>query len=999
MKDFQVVWRQYLNEAKISTVSDVLSTIEAIIAVKKGEKLVGAALNIAIGIFGSVEALQEMLGIDHTKVISKLSSAMGLAASAVEIVAGADDVKQVLAKAAKLPDSQRSKAGYLAMLDFDDPYLEITDDKLENDLLNFLLEKALEAQKNGTSIDDFDVNEIFEEFITTRFKRNISGASQKNITNVQSLGKGGVVKKRAGQKWSNVRSKDATMSESKTLLPLVEARVKDIKAKYPTWDASGWLNTARETLESTLGAKGVSKYLLFWVREMEANFGFEEGLSSPEEETAADIGEIGTVLLDVIVKFQKNQQRMKEKDIYKYHAEELRQEMEQLGLTSREKKEKKKEEAVEGSEIVYENEKYGIFAVRPSTKEASCYYGRNTKWCISATQSRNYFGQYTGENKAFVMVRFDKINPSDTMHKVAIVYDADPYESGAEVEEVFDAVDDSHRDVGGYLQEIIQKFAEEGDVGDIVNDIIENGRHNVQENPPDVTAEWEKRAEEVEASYEDIIKHGYYHYEIEDGSMRFSGGFDVDFDNEVFEGGEYELPTYSDYSSMRTMTDGVQNALLRDINIYNISEVEIDEYDGGDTTSFRISLESEGGDPDGYDNFLENLSEIDDKYAVVKRVIEKYLMEEGYISKGAYEEFLEQELQEFGESLVNFRHRLDEDPGDEEVLFTSQTRFSVEVDASYAPYIAEMQVSGYRNTSDKYTSEEITKKVAQSLQGLNQVIVQYMTKQLELPIPNLPPRLIQKLSIPESLAVVLFAGGDSNMIEAHVELKIDDTAITKDVLDAAKNVVKFIDDNYDKVKESVISAVHDIYKGITATETENIESLPDSYKQILKFAQLVKNPKDITIAMSPIRNWSRTGGGADHLEGYFKSLFLKLSDLGEIPEEFANPFGEILEEAIMISEIHTYFSNLTEACAKKVSHVVLKFPKSKQATCNSGCDAVSAAQHLEEENAETNSEVDKYLSSLEVNDGESGADSRDIDIRSRQHSLEDIMDPDTELWE
>jgi len=799
-------------------------------------------------------------------------------------------------------------------------------------------------------------------------------------------------------------AKMSTVS-AKTLLPLVEARVKDIKAKYPTWDASGWLNTAREMLESMLGAKGVSKYLLFWVREMEANFGFEEGLSSPEEEPDADIGEVGTALLDVIVKFQKNQQRMKEKDIYKYHVEELRQEMEQLGLTSREKKEKKKEEAVEGSEIVYENEKYGIFAVRPMTKDASCYYGRNTRWCISATQSRNYFGQYTGENKAFVMARFDKINPSDPMHKVAIVYAADPYDSWAEAEEVFDAVDDSHRDVGGYLQEIIQKFAEEEDVGDIVNDIIENGRQNVQENPPDVTADWEKRAEEVEASYEDIIKHGYYQYQIdfEDGNMWFSGGFDVEFDNEVFEGGEYELPSHSDYSSMHTMTNGIQNALLRDINIYNISEVEIAQYDGGDTTTFRIQLESESAaDPDGYDNFLENLAEIDEKYAVVKRVIEKYLMEEGYISKGAYEEFLEQELKEFGESLVNFRHHSDEDPGDEEVKFTSQPRFSVEVDASYAPYIAEMQNSGYGHMASKYTSEEITKKVAQSLQGLNQVIVRYMTKQLELPIPNLPPRLIQKLSIPESLNVVLFDGGsisrDSNMIEAHVELKIDDTAITKDALDAAKNVVKFIDDNYDKVKESVISAVHDVYKGIAATETENIESLPDSYKQILKFAQLVKNPKDITIAMSPIRNWSRTGHGADYLEGYFKGLFSKLSDLGNIPEDFESPFGENLDEAIMISEIHAYFSNLTEACVKKTSHVVLKFPKSKQATCNSGCDAISAARHLEEENAEISSEIDKYLSSLEVNDGEDGVDSRDIDIRSRQHSLEDIMDPDTELW-
>jgi len=39
--------------------------------------------------------------------------------------------------------------------------------------------------------------------------------------------------------------------------------------------------------------------------------------------------------------------------------------------------------------------------VRPTSAEASCYWGKGTKWCISATEAANYFAQYTNEGKSF----------------------------------------------------------------------------------------------------------------------------------------------------------------------------------------------------------------------------------------------------------------------------------------------------------------------------------------------------------------------------------------------------------------------------------------------------------------------------------------------------------------------------------------------------------------------------------------------------------------------
>ena len=53
---------------------------------------------------------------------------------------------------------------------------------------------------------------------------------------------------------------------------LLEARIKDIKAKYPKLDRSGWLNWHRRHVEQSLGPKGASKYLMWIMRELRQNF-------------------------------------------------------------------------------------------------------------------------------------------------------------------------------------------------------------------------------------------------------------------------------------------------------------------------------------------------------------------------------------------------------------------------------------------------------------------------------------------------------------------------------------------------------------------------------------------------------------------------------------------------------------------------------------------------------------------------------------------------------
>ena len=94
-----------------------------------------------------------------------------------------------------------------------------------------------------------------------------------------------------------------------------------------------------------------------------------------------------------------------------------------------------------------DSEDYTI--VRPESAEASCYFGQGTRWCISATESTNYFDQYSGQGKAFYFVNLTHLGPySDTdfvgasvLKKLALVYGRDQYNSD-EPEEVFDAGDD-----------------------------------------------------------------------------------------------------------------------------------------------------------------------------------------------------------------------------------------------------------------------------------------------------------------------------------------------------------------------------------------------------------------------------------------------------------------------------------------------------------------------------------------------------------------------------
>jgi len=128
-----------------------------------------------------------------------------------------------------------------------------------------------------------------------------------------------------------------------------------------------------------------------------------------------------------------------EKDINKY--EEYTDWTHDIHKAEKEFQEKERmkamaKQAKSETDEIESNEDYMI--VRPRSKEGSCYFGQGTKWCISATQSQNYFDSYTSEGKGFYFVFFHHLPHDDTMKKMALVFEPG-YD---EPSEVYDRPDD-----------------------------------------------------------------------------------------------------------------------------------------------------------------------------------------------------------------------------------------------------------------------------------------------------------------------------------------------------------------------------------------------------------------------------------------------------------------------------------------------------------------------------------------------------------------------------
>ena len=155
-------------------------------------------------------------------------------------------------------------------------------------------------------------------------------------------------------------------------------------------------------------------------------------------------------LIEALKKFEKISTNLPKTDINQYQTlEELT-----TAITNYEGKSRRDIKKVEGGNVVYDDGKY--FVVNPLNHDASCYYGKGTKWCTAA-ETDTHFKKYNEDGKLFYII--DRSKPTnDPFYKVALLrkFDGDKI--------YYDAKDEYVRNGWIHGTEILNK---------ILNDVTE----------------------------------------------------------------------------------------------------------------------------------------------------------------------------------------------------------------------------------------------------------------------------------------------------------------------------------------------------------------------------------------------------------------------------------------------------------------------------------------------------------------------------------------------
>jgi hypothetical protein len=168
-----------------------------------------------------------------------------------------------------------------------------------------------------------------------------------------------------------------------------EGRVEDFKSKYGQKFSPA--NAGRIVAN-------VSPKFLNWVGKTFDAINFDENFMK---------------LVAALKKFEKISSNLPKTDINQYSGlDELLS-----SLSEYENKSRRNVKKVQGGNVVYEDDRF--FIVNPLTLEASCYYGKGTKWCTAA-DSNHQFNRYNEDGKLFYIL--DKTLPTnDPLYKVALL--------------------------------------------------------------------------------------------------------------------------------------------------------------------------------------------------------------------------------------------------------------------------------------------------------------------------------------------------------------------------------------------------------------------------------------------------------------------------------------------------------------------------------------------------------------------------------------------------
>lgn len=170
---------------------------------------------------------------------------------------------------------------------------------------------------------------------------------------------------------------------------ILESRIEDFKQKFRN-------KFSDEQLTRIIN--NVPQKFLAWVGKNLDSIGFNDRLQ-----------EVSRYLRE----FEKISSNLPKTDINSYKSiQELWQ-----ALSDYTNKPKRDFPKVEGGNVVYDDGRF--FVVNPQTHQSSCYYGRGTKWCTTAS-SDFHFNEYNKDGKLFYILDRTK-STDDPSYKIALL--------------------------------------------------------------------------------------------------------------------------------------------------------------------------------------------------------------------------------------------------------------------------------------------------------------------------------------------------------------------------------------------------------------------------------------------------------------------------------------------------------------------------------------------------------------------------------------------------
>ena len=456
---------------------------------------------------------------------------------------------------------------------------------------------------------------------------------------------------------------------------LAEGRISDTKKKYPELDEQGLIDILIDRDPS-----GNQKYLTWAAKQLAAR-------PVTNQSTARSIAEL-------IVSYHKlmpilTRMDPKNKDInYFKKLEMLTQALEKAQAIKKEqdaekaKLQKEKEEAMEGTDIVYKDEE--IFMVRPKTKEASCYWGKGSKWCISATKYRNYFDEYSKDGKGFLFLFFkkkknfstdetDEINwrqhkmvalEFDTFGGIEFVQGWDAQDNPMHEDEIYDIIGvnvmgtatyNAFMDFKDNYDGDFEEYAADADPEEVklISDMYKKDGYDFEEDYVEdvhgsiVYEKWsliESYADQNltdspvgpgPEDYDSVMEqysfsYIYVNYEEHDENRWYWAGYSSINGEDLIDQIENELNFDTDDIEDLDIEDLFDESEISDIlsdNSVYPDEIHLSSWSGNVSVDINFNPEyDEGSGIDGFDNFLSRMKDYDNNFAEAMQDLKKLIV-------------------------------------------------------------------------------------------------------------------------------------------------------------------------------------------------------------------------------------------------------------------------------------------------------------------------------------------------------------------------------------